>query len=131
MKKIICFIAFVMAMFVSACTSAEQQKEMCDTYNDACHTIDKRIGWPHFLYDVKTIDVQCKGWTEKQEVCTTIPTIYGYGKNVHDVRYNSSKAYPSYYTEDGHCCYITEEEYSHLHPTAQRLYIKLYQPYKR
>lgn len=135
-RFIINAVAFI-TFAASACNSNRMSdQDMCKSYNRACRVIYERYSeqGQYFLYTKKYVDVQHGNWSEKQEVYDAIGNLYiledeHYPNNILSAEYNEVTAH-SYKDAQGHCYYITSEEYRHLHPTVQRKYIELRQPYE-
>ena len=120
---------------LSSCDRVSDQ-DMCESYNRACLAINERYSEQgrYFLYTKKYVDVQHGNWSEKQEVCYAFGNLYiledeRHPNNILMAECNEITA-DSHKDAQGHCYYITSEEYRHLHPTVQRKYIELHQPYE-
>lgn len=134
-KRLIIIIAVAFA--ATACNfNRVSDNDMCKSYNRACRAIDKRCyeQGQCFLYTKKYVDVQHGNWSEKQEVCYAFGSLYILEDERHpnDILMAECDAITanSYKDAHGHCYYITSEEYRQLHPTVQRKYIELHQPYR-
>lgn len=137
-KRLIIIIAVAFVTFAaSACSSNRvSDQDMCKSYNRACRVINERYyeQGRYFLYTKKYVEVRHGNWSEKQEVCDAIGNLYILRDELHpnsilSAECNEITAH-SYEDAQGHYYYITSEEYRHLHPTAQRKYIELHQPYE-
>lgn len=137
-KRLIIIIAVAFVTFAAfACSSnSVSDQDMCKSYNRACRVIYERYyeQGQYFLYTKKYVDVQHRNWSEKQEVYYAYEDLYilgddYYPNNILMAECNEITA-DSYIDAQGHYYYITSEEYRHLHPTVQRKYIELHQPYE-